>query len=126
MFKIAIVDDEVLYRTLLAQTLEELEEEGPLAVEEASDGADGLALMRAWKPDLVFLDVIMPAMDGYQVCREIRADPELAATTVVLLTAKGERVDRHYGLDAGADHFITKPFDPDKVLALVRTLWKGA
>ncbi len=122
MFKIAIIDDEVLFQTLLAQTLEDLEEETLLAVEEAGDGATGLTLVRNWKPHLVFLDIVMPSMDGYQVCREIRSNPELAQTTVALLTAKGERMDRRRGLDAGADHFVTKPFDPDEVLALVRAL----
>ncbi len=123
---IVIVDDEVHIRTLIEQTLEELEDEFDVAIHTAANGADGLALIRRVRPRLVFLDVMMPAMNGYEVCAALRAEPDLTGTTVVMLTAKGQEADRVRGLDAGADRFITKPFDPDELVELVRPVLEGA
>ncbi len=114
--KIVIVDDEVHIRALLEQTLEDLDGEPQILL--ATNGAEGLALIEAEHPRLVFLDVMMPLMNGYEVCAAVRKNPALADTTVVMLTAKGQEADRTRGLDAGAHRFVTKPFDPDEILAL--------
>ena len=114
--KIVIVDDEVHIRALLEQTLEDLDGEPQILL--ATNGAEGLALIEAEKPRLVFLDVMMPLMNGYEVCAAVRQNPALQDTTVVMLTAKGQEADRTRGLDAGAHRFVTKPFDPDEILAL--------
>lgn len=118
--KILIVDDEAHIRTLLEQTLEDLEDEG-VELLTAADGAAGLALVEAERPDLVFLDVMMPSMSGYEVCRAVRSDLGLTEVTIVLLTAKGQEADRQRGVEVGADEFITKPFDPDELLDLARS-----
>jgi two-component system alkaline phosphatase synthesis response regulator PhoP len=118
--KILIVDDEAHIRTLLEQTLEELEDEG-VELLSAADGEAALALVAAERPDLLFLDVMMPKMNGYEVCRAVRSDLGLTDVTVVLLTAKGQDADREQGLAVGADEFRTKPFDPDELLELARS-----
>ena len=118
--KIAIVDDEVHIRSLLEQTLEDLEGEPEMLM--ATNGAEGLALIESERPQLVFLDVMMPLMNGYDVCAAVRKNPELAATTIVMLTAKGQEADRVRGLELGANHFVTKPFDPDEILDLARKI----
>ena len=72
------------------------------------------------RPDLVFLDVMMPRKNGFEVTRAIRADPATSGTTVILLTAKGQADDREQGFAAGADQYLTKPFDPDDLLRRAR------
>lgn len=116
---VLIVDDEQHIRLLIEQTLEELVDEG-VDIYTASDGEEALAAIRAQRPDLVFLDVMMPKRNGIEVCRAVRADPDLAGVHIVLLTAKGQATDREEGLGAGADRYLTKPFDPDELLALAR------
>jgi class 3 adenylate cyclase len=91
-------------------------------VEAASDGVSALAALRARLPDLLLLDVLMPGLDGYQVCREVRADPALAMLPVVMVTALGDREERVRGLDAGADDFLSKPVNPPELVARVRSL----
>ena len=116
---VLIVDDEQHIRLLIEQTLEELLDED-VELYTAADGDEAMAAITAQHPDLVFLDVMMPGRSGLDVCRAVRADPELAGAHVVLLTAKGQAQDRDEGLAAGADAFLTKPFDPDALLALAR------
>ena len=117
--KILIVDDEAHIRALLEQTFEDLEDDG-VELLTAADGETALALVAEQRPDLVFLDVMMPRMNGYEVCQAVRTDLGLTDVTVVLLTAKGQDADRERGLAAGADEFRTKPFDPDELLELAR------
>jgi len=116
---VLIVDDEQHIRLLIEQTLEELLDED-VELYTAADGDEAMAAIAAQHPELVFLDVMMPGRSGLDVCRAVRADPELAGAHIVLLTAKGQAQDRAEGLDAGADEFLTKPFDPDALLALAR------
>ena len=95
-----------------------LEKEG-YAVTVAADGGQGLAKFRAIRPDLVLLDVMMPVMDGWAVCKAIRAEGK---TPVIMLTAKGETDDKVSGLKAGADDYITKPFEMREVLARIEAV----
>ena len=118
MKTIAIVDDEVHIRALLEQTLEDLDDAPEILT--AVNGAEGLALIERERPSLVFLDVMMPLMNGYEVCAAVRKNPDLAGTTIVMLTAKGQESDRARGIEAGAHHFVTKPFDPDEILELAQ------
>ncbi|GAB7024273.1 response regulator transcription factor [Salidesulfovibrio brasiliensis] len=120
--KILIVDDEVHIKMLLEQTLEELEDEHGVELFTASDGEEGLDLIRSEKPDLVFLDIMMPRMNGYEVCRTVKEDKELENVQIVLLTAKGQEVDRKQGLELGAVRYMTKPFDPDEILSVSREM----
>ena len=121
--KILIVDDEAHIRALLEQTLEDLEDEG-VELLTADNGEDALATIATEQPDLVFLDVMMPRMNGYDVCRAVRTELGLKETRIVLLTAKGQDVDRLRGEEVGADQYQTKPFDPDELRKLARS-WVG-
>jgi len=116
--KILIVDDEPHIRLLLEQALEELEEVEGVGILMAPDGETGLALAERERPGLVFLDVMMPGMSGFDVIREIRSRPEMASVSVILLTAKGQVTDREEGMSCGAADYLTKPFDPDQVFEL--------
>ncbi len=115
---ILIVDDEPHMRLLLLETLEDLEDEG-VELLEASDGEQALTMIRRHRPDLVLLDVMMPRRNGFEVCTEVKADPELDIK-IFLLTAKGQQFDRQRGVEVGADAYMTKPFDPDQVLLAAR------
>lgn len=116
---VLIVDDEPHIRLLIEQTLEELEDDG-VEILTARDGEEALGVVEVQHPDLVFLDVTMPKRNGYDVCRAIKADLGLASTVVILLTARGQAVDREAGLSVGADEYLTKPFDPDELLRIAR------
>jgi DNA-binding response OmpR family regulator len=99
-----------------------LERDGGFEVATAHDGAAGLRLAVAQPPDLVLLDVNLPGMDGFEVCRHLRREPATAATPVIMLTARIGEADRIAGLDLGADDYITKPFSPKEALARVRAV----
>lgn len=118
MTTILIVDDEPSIVELVRFTLEDT----GVRVVEASDGAEALTLARRVKPDLVLLDVQMPRLNGLEVCRQLRREPALARTLVIMLTAAGQQADRARGLEAGADEYLTKPFSPLALLALVEAL----
>lgn len=111
-----IADDELHIRALLEQTLEDLEDEG-VEILTAANGQEAIDLIQAEQPDLVFLDVMMPKLNGYEVCQKAKHELNLSDTFIVLLTAKGQEADQQKGYAAGADIYMTKPFDPDEVLA---------
>lgn len=117
--KILIVDDEVHLRTLLHQTLEELEDEG-IELHTAANGEEALAAIESMRPDLVFLDVMMPKLSGFDVCERTKKQLGLSGVYIVLLTAKGQEFDRQRGIEVGADLYMTKPFDPDSLLMKAR------
>ena len=118
---ILIVDDEPHLRTLIQQTLEELEDEG-VELLMASNGEEALATIEAVKPNLVFLDVMMPKLSGFDVCQRAKKVLGLEQVYIVLLTAKGQEFDRQKGQEVGADLYMTKPFDPDALLDKARTV----
>lgn len=118
---VLIVDDEQHIRLLIEQTLEELEDDG-VEILTAADGDEALDVVDHQHPDLVFLDVTMPRRNGFEVCREIKSVRNLTDTYVVMLTAKGQAYDRAAGEAAGADLYLTKPFDPDDLLARARSI----
>jgi len=113
--KILIVDDEPHIRLLLAQTLEELEDEG-VDILTATNGAEALKVIQEEKPNLVFLDVMMPLMNGFDVCKTVKKELAMPDIFIIMLTAKGQEFDKNKGLDVGADLYMTKPFDPDEIL----------
>ncbi len=116
---VLIVDDEQHIRLLIEQTLEELEDEG-VDLLTATNGEEAVSVVENHHPDLIFLDVTMPRLDGFAVCRRVKQEMDLTGTYVVLLTAKGQAYDREQGLAAGADLYMTKPFDPDELLRRAR------
>jgi len=117
---VLVVDDNPDLRAWIRRHIEPT-----FRVVEAVDGQDGLERAREVLPDLVISDVMMPRMDGYELCRALRADVELETTPVVLLTAKAESDDRVDGLALGADDYLTKPFEPRELLARVENLIEG-
>jgi DNA-binding response OmpR family regulator len=113
--KILIADDEVHIRILLEQTLEDLEEHD-VQVLSVANGKSALETIEREKPDLVFLDVMMPDINGYEVCEIVKRNPALAGVYIAMLTAKGQEFDKKKGLEAGTDEYLTKPFDPDLIV----------
>ena len=121
--KLLIVDDEAHIRMLIEQTLEDLEDEG-VELLFAENGEQALELIKKEEPNLVFLDVMMPKMSGMEVCYKVKKELHLSHVYIILLTAKGQEVDRQKGLDMGADRYMTKPFDPDEMLAIAEEILK--
>jgi DNA-binding response OmpR family regulator len=114
--KILIVDDEAHIRLLLERTLLDFEDEG-VEIITADNGADALEIIRAERPALVFLDVMMPKMNGFDVCNVVKNELKLENIYIVLLTAKGQEYDKERGEKVGANIYLTKPFDPDEICA---------
>ena len=119
--KLLIVDDEPHIRMLIEQTLEELEDEDVTFLT-ADNGEDALEIIKEEKPQLVFLDVMMPKMNGMEVCRRVKKELLLNDVYIILLTAKGQELDRQRGNEVGADVYMTKPFDPEEILSKARTV----
>lgn len=115
--KILIVEDEANIRELLRLYLER---EG-YTVLEAENGVEGIKKWKSDKPDMLLLDVMLPVMDGWEVCREIRAESDVP---IIMLTAKGETADRVSGLEMGADDYIVKPLEMPEVIARVRAVFR--
>ncbi|RMF27165.1 MAG: response regulator [Chloroflexi bacterium] len=113
--KILIVDDEIYIRVLLEQTLEDFEDAG-VELLTVGDGLEAWEVARTERPDLIILDVMMPGLSGYEVCQRIKSDPNLSDIHVIMLTAKGQEIDRLRSIEVGADEYITKPFDPDYLI----------
>lgn len=113
MKKILIVDDEFHIRALLSETLEEVEN---IEIFTADNGKSGIDLINKIKPDLVFLDVVLPEYSGYDILKYVRNHSELSEIKVFLLTAKGQEKDKRKGKELGADYYVTKPFDPEFLL----------
>jgi DNA-binding response OmpR family regulator len=119
--KLLIVDDEAHIRMLLEQTLEELEDDG-VNFFSAQNGEEAFEIIKTEKPQVVFLDVMMPKMNGMEVCRKVKKELELNNVFIVLLTAKGQELDRLKGQEVGADLYMTKPFDPEIILEKAREI----
>jgi phosphate regulon transcriptional regulator PhoB len=116
--RVLIVEDEPDIRELVVH---HLKREG-YQVSAAASGEEALRQVQALPPDLVLLDLMMPAMDGLEVCRRLRQDPATASLPIVMLTAKGDEIDRVLGLEIGADDYVVKPFSPKELLARVRAV----
>ncbi len=115
--KILITDDEPHIRMLLEQTLEELEDYD-VEFFLAENGEKALEIIEEEHPGLVLLDVMMPKMNGFDVCRTVKQEWGMDDVYITLLTAKGQEYDKEKGKEVGADLYITKPFNPDEIMAL--------
>jgi len=122
MRKILVADDEP---HILRVVKDKLANAG-FTVMTATNGEEALEAARREKPALVLLDVMMPKMNGFDVCRALRAEADFKNVPILLLTARGQEVDRQMGLDAGASEYITKPFSPRELLATVQTHLEAA
>ncbi len=115
MPKILIADDEPGMRLLIEQTLELLEDKGVVLLQ-ASDGKEALEIIKVEKPDLVLLDVMMPELNGFDVCNMVKSILGMKDVYILMLTAKGQEFDKQKGEVVGVDCYITKPFDLDDIL----------
>lgn len=116
--RIIVIEDEERIVTMIATSLGK---EG-FSVKSAHNGVLGLRMVKDEVPDLVILDLMLPGLDGFEVCKNIRMDPRTASIPIIILTAKAEEYDRILGLELGADDYITKPFSPRELLARVRAV----
>ena len=118
---ILIVDDEPFMQRSLSFVLKK---EG-FEVEVASNGEEAIQKARKFRPQIIFLDVMMPKMNGFEVCKTIKSDKELCNSYVIILTCKGQEVDKEKGLSHGANDFITKPYSPKEIVTKVRSVLCG-
>lgn len=116
--KILIVDDELNIRELLKFNLEN----SGYKVIEAEDGQTAINIAKSQKPELIVLDLMLPGMDGLEVCRLVKNSRETAAIPIIMLTAKNEEIDKVIGLELGADDYLTKPFSPRELLARIKAV----
>jgi two-component system alkaline phosphatase synthesis response regulator PhoP len=119
--RILIADDNQNIRDALTYLLEDEGYELLLA----KDGAETLRKVRDLRPDLLFLDIMMPEINGYDVCRAIKADPLLKDTYIIMLTAKGQVAEQERGKEVGANEYIVKPFSPMEILAKVKSIFRN-
>jgi two-component system, OmpR family, alkaline phosphatase synthesis response regulator PhoP len=118
MHKILIVDDDPIIRNLLKQILEVFQESG-IKLLAAENGEVALEIIKKEKPDMVFLDVMMPKMNGFEVCHIVKSNKEIQHTFLIMLTAKGQEIDKQKAKETGADYYITKPFNIDEIVKKV-------
>lgn len=118
MTKVMIVDDSPTIRAMLSSLLTQ----NGMEVIEAEDGLAAQAIMKENRPDLVITDIVMPNMNGYELCRWVKNEMPGGSAPVILCSTKGETFDRHWGMKQGGDAYIIKPFNPDEMMTTVRSL----
>jgi phosphate regulon transcriptional regulator PhoB len=118
--KILIVEDD---RDILEMVKYNLREEGYVTVS-ALNGEDGVNLSRRERPDLIILDIMLPVMDGFEVCRALKSDEATARIPIIILSAKSQETDKVVGLELGADDYVTKPFSPRELIARIRAIMR--
>jgi twitching motility two-component system response regulator PilH len=121
MSTVLVVEDSVSQREMITDLLKG----SGLSVSIATDGVEALEHIEGHRPDLVVLDIVMPRMNGYEVCRRIKADPKTQDVPVVMCSSKGEEFDRYWGMKQGADAYIAKPFQPTELVGTVKQLLRG-
>lgn len=114
---ILVVEDDPAVSDLIKLTLED-----HYVIQQVYDGGDALKAVEKEKPDLIVLDIMLPTLDGYQVCNEIKSNPGTKNITILMLTAKSLEEDAHAGLTLGADFYFTKPFDPIDLLENIQSI----
>lgn len=120
--KVLVIDDEAVLVETIAYNLEQ----AGYQVVTAADGVSGLAALSREMPDLIILDLMLPEMDGLDFCRQVRREKNTATIPIMMLTARGEEIDKVVGLEVGADDYVTKPFGRRELLARVRALLRRA
>jgi two-component system alkaline phosphatase synthesis response regulator PhoP len=120
--KVLVIDDEAVLVETIAYNLEQ----AGYQVVTAADGVSGLTALNREMPDLIILDLMLPEMDGLDFCRQVRREKNTATIPIMMLTARGEEIDKVVGLEVGADDYVTKPFGRRELLARVRALLRRA
>ncbi|MDT9301894.1 MAG: response regulator [Limnospira sp. PMC 1281.21] len=121
MNTIMVVEDSVTQREMISNLLRE----SGLKVAVARDGVEALEQVQQISPDLVVLDIVMPRMNGYELCRRLKSDPKTQKIAIVMCSSKGEEFDRYWGMKQGADAYIAKPFQPTELVGTVKQLLRG-
>ncbi|MBD2346372.1 response regulator transcription factor [Anabaena subtropica] len=121
MSTVLIVEDSLAQREMITDLLKA----SGLTVTHATDGLEALEAIKVEPPDLVVLDIVMPKMNGYEVCRRLKSDPKTQNVPVVMCSSKGEEFDRYWGMKQGADAYIAKPFQPTELVGTVKQLLRG-
>ncbi len=118
MSKVLVVEDSPPQREMIAALLKD----SGLTVTSAGDGVEALEKIQGAKPDIVVLDIVMPRMNGYELCRRLKSDPQTQEVPVIMCSTKGEEFDRYWGMRQGADAYIAKPFQPQELVGTVKQL----
>ncbi len=121
MSTVLVVEDSVTQREMITDLLKG----SGLDVSIATDGVEALESIQGRPPDLIVLDIVMPRMNGYEVCRRLKSDPKTQNVPVVMCSSKGEEFDRYWGMKQGADAYIAKPFQPTELVGTVKQLLRG-
>ncbi|MDJ1179502.1 response regulator [Roseofilum sp. BLCC_M91] len=121
MSSVLVVEDSPAQRQMIIDLLKE----SGLTVTTASDGVEAIENIQSSLPDLVVLDIVMPRMNGYEVCRRIKNDKKTQHVPVVMCSSKGEEFDRYWGMKQGADAYIAKPFQPTELVGTVKQLLRS-
>ena len=122
MSTVLVVEDSVTQREII----DDLLKGSGLTVKTAGDGVEALEQMQGNCPDIVVMDIVMPRMNGYELCRRIKTDPKTERVPVVMCSSKGEEFDRYWGMKQGADAYIAKPFQPQELVGTVKQLLRKA
>ncbi len=121
MSEVLLVEDSPVQREMISGILQD----NGWQVTLAADGIEALEQMQKSSPDLVVLDIVMPRMNGYEVCRRLKSDPKTRNVPVVMCSSKGEEFDRYWGMKQGADAYIAKPFQPVELIGTIKQLLRG-
>jgi len=116
--KVLVVEDSPPQREMITKILQE----NGMSVYSAGDGLEAMELIKQDCPDILVLDVVMPRMNGYELCRKLKADPKTEKVLVVMCSTKGEEFDRYWGMRQGADAYIAKPFQPAELISTIKQL----
>ncbi|MDR9402731.1 MAG: response regulator [Halothece sp. Uz-M2-17] len=123
MSTVLVVEDSVTQRQMISDLLKESGLNA--SVISVGDGVEALEQIQTQLPDIVVLDIVMPRMNGYEVCRQIKTDPNTENVPVIMCSSKGEEFDKYWGMKQGADAYIAKPFEPTELIGTIKQLLRG-
>ena len=121
MSKVLIVEDSLTQRQMISDLLKG----SGFMVAVVNDGIEALEQIGQTNPDLIIMDIVMPRMNGYELCRRLKSDPTTQNVRVIMCSSKGEEFDRYWGMKQGADAYIAKPFQPTELITTIKQLLKG-
>ena len=123
MSTVLVVEDSATQRQMISDLLKESGLNA--SVISVGDGVEALEQIQTQLPDIVVLDIVMPRMNGYEVCRQIKTDPNTENVPVIMCSSKGEEFDKYWGMKQGADAYIAKPFEPTELIGTIKQLLRG-
>lgn len=123
MSTVLVVEDSATQRQMISDLLKESGLNA--SVISVGDGVEALEQIKTQPPDIVVLDIVMPRMNGYEVCRQIKTDPKTQDVPVIMCSSKGEEFDKYWGMKQGADAYIAKPFEPIELIGTIKQLLRG-